>query len=356
MTDVASLLALGLPLGKRVLLAGLVVCCGLTSFVGAQAQPVEAFYRDRQINLIVGGTPGAGYDLYARVMAPYLAKHIPGQPKIIVQNMVGASGIKAANYLYSIAPQDGSVIGMLQSNNPFFRFFDPSNKGVEYEAQKFHWLGSPQQEVGLFIMTTKTGLRSVEDIRKREFTVSSSTRNSPSTIYAHVLNATFGSKLKVITGYAGTPAALLAVERGEVEGHLASASSSAWRSRIAPWIEKGDAKLIMQLASARDAAYPDVPTAIELADSALNKEILQIVLAPQITGRPFLAPPGVPADRVRALRAAFELTMRDPEFLSVAKAKSFEINPVNGEQIDALIQKVFATPPELATRIRELTQ
>jgi tripartite-type tricarboxylate transporter receptor subunit TctC len=322
----------------------------------ARAQSVEQFYRGNRINLVVGSTAGGGYDLYARLIARHLPKHIPGQPSIVVQNMIGAGGVKSANYLYGVGPQDGSVVALLQNNNAFLSFYEPGNKAFEFDPRKFHWLGSPQQEVGLFVMTTKTGLKSVEDIKSREFTVSSVARNSPSTIYANMINATYGSKLKIVMGYSGVPTALLAVERGEVEGHLASASSAAWRRRMAPWIEKGEAKLLMQMAFSRDSEYPDVPTAIELVDTPRNKQILEIAFAPQITGRPFALGPGVPADRVKALRTAFDLTMKDPEFLENAKAQSIEINPVSGEQIVTLLDRVFSTPPALAEQIRGLAK
>ncbi len=341
---------------KYLKLLSVVVATGGTIVASAGAQPAEMFYRGNRINLIVASTPGGGYDLYARLIAKFLPTHIPGNPSIVVQNMVGAGGVKAANYLYKVAPQDGSVLALLQNNNAFSNFFDPGNKAFEFDARKLQWLGSPQQEVGLFIMSTKTGLKSVEDIKSREFTVSSVARNSPSTIYANMINATYGSKLKVVIGYSGVPTALLAVERGEVDGHLASASSAQWRRRIAPWIEKGEAKLLMQMAFSRDPEYPDVPTAIELVDSPRNKQILEITFAPQITGRPFALGPGVPADRVRALRTAFDLTMKDPKFLESAKAQSIEINPVSGEQISALIDRVFSTPPELAEHIRNLAK
>jgi tripartite-type tricarboxylate transporter receptor subunit TctC len=329
---------------------------GAVIVVQANAQSVEQFYRGNRINLVVGSTAGGGYDLYARLVARHLPKHIPGQPSIVVQNMIGAGGVKAANYAYGVAPQDGSVLALLQNNNAFLSFYEPGNKAFAFDPRKFRWLGSPQQEVGLFVMTTKTGLKSVKDIKSREFTVSSVARNSPSTIYPLMINATYGSKLKIVMGYSGVPTALLAVERGEVEGHLASASSAAFRRRIAPWIQKGEAKLLMQMAFARDPEYPDVPTAIELVDSPRNKQILEIAFAPQITGRPFTLGPGVPADRVEALRVAFDLTMKDPEFLNDAKAHKVEINPVSGERIGILLDRVFSTPPDLAAHIRSIAR
>jgi tripartite-type tricarboxylate transporter receptor subunit TctC len=328
----------------------------LIAMQDAGAQTVEEFYRGKRLNLVTSASVGGGYDQYARLLAKHMPRHIPGQPTIIVQNMTGAEGLKAGNYLYSMAAQDGSVIGGLQRNNGLARFYDVNNAGIQFDASKFHWLGSPQQEIGLFIINTKLGVTSVEDLKKKEVAISSTAHNSPSSIYARMLNALYGSKLKPVEGYNGSQAALLALERNEVDGHISGGSSAAFRSRIMPWIEKGDAKVIMQLGMTRDPAFPNAPTAIEIMTSPADKQLMEIAFAEQIMGRPFLLPPGVPPDRVKALRAAFDATMKDPGFLDDAKAQNVEIDPVSGEQINALLDRVYAAPPEMAARVRELAK
>jgi tripartite-type tricarboxylate transporter receptor subunit TctC len=285
-----------------------------------------------------------------------MPQHIPGEPTIIVQNLVGAEGLRAANFLYNVAPQDGTVIGGLSRNTGLARFYDFNNAGIQFDARKFHWLGSPQQEVGLFILSTKSGMKSIDDLKTHEVSVSSTARNSPSSIYSRILNASIGSKLKPVEGYAGSQACLLALERGEVDAHVSGGSSSPFRARIMPWLSHGDAKVIMQMGMKRDAEFPDVPTAIEVVPNPADKQLFEIAFAEQVMGRPFVLPPGVPRDRITALRSAFDATMKDTAFLDDAKLQRAEIDPVSGEDINALLDRVYAAPADVIARIRELAK
>jgi tripartite-type tricarboxylate transporter receptor subunit TctC len=329
-------------------------CLRLIVNTPAHAQSVADFYRGKDVTIDTSASVGGGYDQYARLLAKHMPRHIPGAPNVIVQNMVGAEGLRVANYLYNVAPQDGSVIGGLSRNTGLARFYDFNNAGIQFDARKFHWLGSPQQEIGLFILSTKSGLGSIADLKTREVTVSSTANNSPTTIYARILNATIGTKLKPIAGYDGSQACLMAVERGEVDAHISGGSSAPFRARIMPWLARGDAKVIMQMGMKRDAAFVDVPTAIEVESAAADKQLLEIAFAEQVMGRPFVLPPGVPPDRVAALRAAFDETMKDPEFLDDAKLQMADIDPVGGGEINALLDRVYAAPPEVVARLREL--
>jgi tripartite-type tricarboxylate transporter receptor subunit TctC len=329
-------------------------CLAPIAATHVQAQSVAEFYRGKQISLVTSASVGGGYDQYARLLAKHMQRHIPGEPNIIVQNMVGAEGLRAANFLYNVAPQDGTVVGGLSRNTGLARFYDFNNAGIQFDARKFHWLGSPQQEIGLFILSTKSGLRSLDDLKSRVVTVSSTARNSPSTIYSRILNATIGTKLKPIEGYDGSQACLMAVERGEVDAHVSGGSSAPFRARIAPWLSKDEAKVIMQMGMKRDALFPDVPTAIEVESAPADKQMFEIAFAEQVMGRPFVLPPGVPRDRVGALRSAFDATMKDPEFLDDASMQKAEIDPVGGEDINALLDRVYAAPADVAARIREL--
>ena len=330
------------------------VCLSLLVATHARAQSVAEFYRGKQVALVTSASVGGGYDQYARLLAKHMPRHIPGEPTIIVQNMVGAEGLRAANFLYNVAAQDGSVIGGLSRNTGLARFYDFNNAGIQFDARKFHWLGSPQQEIGLFILSTKTGLHSIDDLKTREVTVSSTARNSPTSIYSRILNATIGTKLKPIEGYAGSQACLIALERGEVDAHVSGGSSAPFRARIMPWLDNGDAKVIMQMGMKRDSAFPDVPTALELEHAPADRQLFEIAFAEQVMGRPFVLPPGVPRDRVEALRKAFDETMKDPDFLADAKLQKAEIDPVSGEAINALLDRVYAAPPDVVARIREL--
>ena len=329
-------------------------CLALVTATQARAQSIPEFYRGKQISLVTSASVGGGYDQYARLLAKHMQRHIPGEPNIIVQNMVGAEGLRAANFLYNVAPQDGTVIGGLSRNTGLARFYDFNNAGIQFDARRFYWLGSPQQEIGLFILSTKSGLRSLDDLKTREVTISSTARNSPSTIYSHILNATIGTKLKPIEGYDGSQACLMAVERGEVDAHVSGGSSAPFRNRIAPWLSNGEAKVIMQMGMKRDASFPDVPTAIEVESAAADKQLFEIAFAEQVMGRPFVLPPGVPLDRVGTLRSAFDATMEDPQFLNDASMQKADVDPVGGEEINALLDRVYSAPPDIVARIREL--
>jgi tripartite-type tricarboxylate transporter receptor subunit TctC len=326
----------------------------LLGAVQVRAQSVADFYRGRQITLYTAASVGGGYDQYARLLAKHMPRRIPGEPGMVVQNMVGAEGLRVANFLYNVAAQDGTVIGGLARNTGLARFYDFNNAGIQFDARKFHWLGSPEEEVGLFILSTKSGLHSIDDLKMRDVTVSSTANNSPTTIYARILNATLGTKLKAITGYAGSQACLLALERGEVDAHISGGSSSPFRARILPWLSRGDAKIIMQMGVKRDAAFPEVPTAIEVERSPADKQLFEIAFAEQVMGRPFVLPPGMPSDRVAALRTAFDETMRNPEFLDDAKAQGADVDPVSGADINALLDRVYSAPADVVARIREI--
>jgi tripartite-type tricarboxylate transporter receptor subunit TctC len=334
--------------------AAIIACWALLPAAAAHAQTVVDFYRGKQITLVTSASVGGGYDQYARLLARHMQRHIPGEPAIIVQNMVGAEGLRAANYLYNVAAQDGTVIGGLSRNTGLARFYDFNNAGIQFDARKFHWLGSPQQEIGLFILSTKSDLSGLADLKTRDVTISSTAHNSPSTVYSRILNATIGTRLKPIEGYDGSQACLMAVERGEVDAHVSGGSSAPFRARIMPWLAKGDAKVIMQMGMKRDPEFSDVPTAIEVESAPADKQMFEIAFAEQVMGRPFVLPPGVPLDRVAALRAAFNATMQDPQFLDDAKLQKAEIDPVGGEAINALLDRVYAAPPDLVARIREL--
>jgi tripartite-type tricarboxylate transporter receptor subunit TctC len=334
---------------------GLAGALAFLSTTAAIAQSAEAFFRGKRLMLITSASVGGGYDQYARLLAKHMPRHIPGNPAIVVQNMVGAEGIRAANYLYKVAAQDGSVIGGLSRNNGLARFYDPTNRSVQFEARKFHWLGSPQQEIGLFVLRTQKGARTIDDLKTIPVVVSSTTRGAPTSIYPRMLNALYGTKIKIVDGYGGSQESLLAVERNEVDGHVSGGSSAAFRARIAPWL-KSYAKVILQMGMARDAAFPDIPTAIEIMPTAEGKQLFEIAFAEQVMGRPFVLPPGVPADRVKALRDAFDAAVKDPELLKDAKAQRMEIDPVTGAAINALLDRVYAAPPNLAAKLREMAK
>ena len=337
---------------KRLLLAAL----AFVSPFAAQAQTAVEFFKNRKMTLITSASAGGGYDQYARLLARHMPKYIPGGPSMIVQNMPGAEGIKAANYLYAVAPRDGGVIGGLQRNTGLVKFYYPDNAGVQFDARKFIWLGSTQQEIGFFLLRTATGVNGMEGLRRKEVTISSTARTSPSSIYGRILNELLGTKIRVIEGYEGSQAALMAVERGEVDGHISGGTSAAFRARYRPWEKAGEVAVVMQLGMERDKEYPDVPTALELAPNPTVRSLFEIAFVEQVMGRPFVLPPDVPKDRADVLRRAFDQTMKDPLLLEEAAKLGVEIDPVTGERINELLDRVYSAPADITRRVRDLVQ
>jgi tripartite-type tricarboxylate transporter receptor subunit TctC len=317
----------------------------------ATAESAAEFFRGKRINLYVSSTVGGGYDQYARLLAKHIVRYIPGEPTMIVQNMVGAEGIRAANHLYAVAEQDGTAIGALSRNIGTVQLFQP---GIQFDARRFRWIGSPQQEVGLFIISTRKGLRSLDDVKTREVTTASTARNAPTSVYPRMLNALYGTKLRPIEGYPGSPESLVGFERGEVEAYVSGGTSAATLGRMAPWFKEGTAKPVLQLGMKRGSNFPNVPTALEIVPTGDAKQMFEIVFTDQVMGRPFVAPPGVPADRIAGLRTAFDATMKDQSFLAEAAAQKMEIDPVTGAEINALLERVHGAPPDVIARIREL--
>ena len=344
------------PLTRRATLRGLSAGVACAGSAPARAQTSPDFYKGRRNALITAASPGGGYDQYARLLARHMPRFIAGEPPIIVQNMVGAEGIKAANHLYNVAAQDGTVMGGLSRNTGLARFYDFNNAAIQFDARKFHWLGSPQQEIGLFIVSARAGIKTAAGLKGRALAVSSTAHNSPSSIYARMLNALYGTRLKPIDGYDGSQACLLALERNEVDAHISGGSSAAFRSRMMPWLQAGTAHVVMQMGVTRDAAFPDVPTALELMTQPADRQLFEIGFIEQVMGRPFMLPPGVPADRVRLLRQAFDQTMIDREFLSDAEKERVEIAAVDGASINAALDRAYTAPTDVVERLRALAK
>ena len=341
-----------------MVLAGLLMASALPGPVMAQTGggAVEAFYKGKQLRLVIGSPVGDSNDIWGRLILRHMTGYIPGNPTGVPQNMPGGGTLIAANYLYNIAPQDGTAIGGLSRNTGLARLYAFESSGIQFDARKFHWLGSPQQEVGLFITHAKSGMKTAADLKTKEITVSSTAHNSPSSIYARMLNATYGTKLKPVSGYQGSQAALLALERFEVDSHISGGSSSAFRGRFEPWLKAGTAYLVMQMGMTRDPAYPDVPTVLDLMPTPADRQLFEIGFVEQVMGRPFVMPPGTPPDRVKLLRAAFDATMKDKDFLAHAAKEKIEISPVDGATINALLDRAYGAPAEIVEKLRALAK
>jgi tripartite-type tricarboxylate transporter receptor subunit TctC len=318
----------------------------------ARAEAVADFYKGKTVTLVVSSSTGGGYDTLARGVARFLGKHLPGNPTVIVRNMPGAGGILATNFLFNNADKDGTFIGLVQNNTPFEPLF--GTKEARYDPIKFNWLGTPSVETGVVLLWHAVPVNSVDDLRKRETSVGTSGVNSTPAFYARLLNATLGTKLKAINGYPGQNDVLLAMERGEVDGHP-SAFISALTSTRPTWLKEKKVKAIVQYGSEKLPELGDVPFVPDLAASAEDKQVMVAAFAGLAVGRPFVMPPGVPAERVAAMRKAMADTFTDPELLAMGEKSGLVLNaPRTGDQLQAVMETTYQSPPRVLDRLRQL--
>ena len=310
--------------------------------VGAQASA-------QNINLVIGYPPGASYDIYARTFARHLGKHLPGNPTIVPQNMPGAGSLVAANHLYTTAPKDGSTIGMFARGVAMQPLLD--NQGVQYDAQKFNWIGSLSSETSIVLSWHTKPFKTLDDVRSREMIVAASGSGADSVIFPYIMNGVLGTKFKLITGYPGNTDMLLAVERGEVDGN-AGTSWSGLTSSKSEWIRDKKINVIIQLGSKKHPDLGNVPLVMDLAKNESDRGVLELIFSRQQMAYPLVAPPGVPAERVQLLRQAFEAVMKDPEYRADVQKQGLEVDSMRGVEIEALLRKIYATPPEVVARAR----
>jgi tripartite-type tricarboxylate transporter receptor subunit TctC len=311
----------------------------------ASAAGVEDFYRGKSLSLLIGYSVGGGYDAYARLLARYLGRHVPGNPAIVPQNMTGAGSLKAANYLYAVAPRDGSVIGTFSRSQGIA----PLIGKAEFDSTRFTWLGSITDEVSLCVARRDAPVKSFGDLMGTQVTFGSEGAGSDPSIFGLFFRNVLGAKIKLVTGYPGTNEIQLAVERGEVDG-LCGLSWSTLKGRYPHWLKEKKVNLLVQAGIRKQPELPDVPAASELAKTPDQTQILKLLLIGQAMARPFAAPPEIPADRKAALTEAFEATGKDPDFLAEAQRLDFEVNPVSGAQLDVLLAEAYATPKDIVAK------
>jgi tripartite-type tricarboxylate transporter receptor subunit TctC len=307
----------------------------------AGAQSAADFYRGKAIDLEIGYSVGGGYDLYARLLARHLGQHIPGNPTIVPKNMEGAASLRLANYLYGAAPRDGTVIGAISRGAAF----DPllNENGARFDASKFSWIGSANNEVSVCVALQSSGIASFDDVLTKPLTIGSTGTGDDTYQFPALMNAELGTKFKIVTGYPGGNDITLALERGEVQGRCGWSWSSIMTTRK-DWITGKKITVLVQMSLSKHPDLPDVPLIMDLAKSNEQRQIFKLIFARQVMGRPFTAPPGIPADRLAALRQAFAETMKDPAFLDDAAQGKFEINPVGGAELETLVEDIYQTP------------
>jgi tripartite-type tricarboxylate transporter receptor subunit TctC len=317
----------------------------------AHADPVEDFYKDHTVTLIAGYSSGGGFDLYSRIIAPHLSKHIPGQPRIVVQNMPGGGSLRAAGHLYSVAPKDGTVIGLARA--PVIEPLVGSTGSAPFDSTKFTWLGSGGSDLTVCALVGNPKVSTMTDAAQNPFTLGGLGPGSDEDMYSKILRRLLGLKIQLVKGYPGGAELILAVERGEIDGRCGWAYSSIKISKP-DWIAEKKIKVLNVLALERSPELPDVPSIMEFATTERQKQIFRFVLNAQTLGRPFAAPPGIPADRAAALRKAFEDTMADPALVAEMKAKKLDVDFVPWRTIETLLSDLYATPKDIVTETRAI--
>jgi tripartite-type tricarboxylate transporter receptor subunit TctC len=301
----------------------------------------------RTVSIIVGFSPGGAYDLYARVLAKYMGKYLPGNPTLVVQNMPGAGGLKAANYLYRVAPRDGSTFGTFARGVVIGPLFGEGS----FDATKFSWIGSVTDDVNVCLSWHTSAVKTWNDLLSKPFTVAGQGPQADPNIYANLVKNLFGAPIRVVSGYPGSNEITLAMERGEVDG-VCALSYSTVRTTLGEQIRNKDINIVFQAGMKKAADLPDVPLLLDLARDDTQRTVLKLIMGVQGMARPFLATPGLPQARKEELRAAFGDTMKDAAFLAEAKRLNLEINPSSGHDVAALVAELYRTPSDVVAQAK----
>ena len=317
----------------------------------AAADDIADFYKDRTVTLIASASAGGGYDHYGRTVIKYLAKYVPGKPSMVIQFMPGAGGAKAANYLYNVAPRDGGVLGLISNAAPVFQVL---SGGVKYDASKFNYIGRAATMQYVIMVWHTTGVKSLEDMKSREVIFGSTGKSQSNHMVPILLKNVLGLKAKVIAGYPGTSEINQALEQGEIGGRAGAWSS--WLASKSQWIEQKKVIPVAQSGLERAADLPNAPLLLELAKTDEERDVLELLASDAAVGRGFMMPPEVPKDRLEAMRRAFDKVMKDPEFLSEAKRRKLIIEPMTGERLQQIVNKVVAAPPNVVARAKQVLE
>jgi tripartite-type tricarboxylate transporter receptor subunit TctC len=301
----------------------------------------------QNVTMVVGYSPGATYDIYTRTFARHLGKHLPGKPNVVVQNMAGAGSLRSANFIYNQAPKDGTTIGMFARGLAMQPLLDMT--GIQYEARKFNWIGSISSDVSLVLSWHTRPFKTIDDVRKQEMVVAGTGSGADSVIFPYILNGVLGTQFKVVTGYPGAADFLLAVERQEADG-TAGVSWSGLNASKPEWIANKRINILVQLGLKKHPGMDPAPLVMEYAKNDSDRGVLELIFARQDMAYPIVAPPGTPPERVAVLRKAFEAVMRDPDYLADAKKQHLESALMRGEEIEKLIERIYASPPDVVAR------
>jgi tripartite-type tricarboxylate transporter receptor subunit TctC len=311
----------------------------------AQAADVAQFYKGKTVQVLIGFSAGGGYDIYARTLARYMGKHIPGNPTLVPQNMPGAGTLKVANYIYNVAPKDGTVFGTFARGIPMEKLLGRT-VGEQFDATKFTWIGSVTDEPSVCVFWAASGIKTWNDMKTKPWKVGGSGVTSDLDIYANVLRNMFHLPGRLITGFPGGTEVLLSMQRREVDGRCGWSWSSLV-SRDKHFLDDNLVTVPLQLGLENNPDIPNVPLVLDQTNDPKQKAALKLIFSRQVMARPFAAPPGLPPDRVKALRDAFDATMKDPDFLAEMKKLDLEVRPQSGAKVEQLVKEVYSYPPDV---------
>ena len=334
-------------MGAAVLLAAL-----LAANATARADAISDFYQGKTLRMLIGYGPGGGYDIYGRLVAEFLPRHLPGSPTIIAQNMPGAGSFVAAKYIYEVAPKDGTVLGSLAQT---LALDSMTNTSAKIDVGKMPYIGRVVTNIDTGVALPKTGIRSFEDVRAKQYAVGASGGGSTTVLFPTALNAYAGAKFKLVRGYSGTTDILLAMERGEVDIVGAYGLPGMLVSHPG-WVSRGEANILFQASLKRHRLLPDVPTLPELAFSEEGREVLRAAASTGEIGRSILTTPGVPPERLNALRTAFRAVLEDPDFLAACEMRKLMVDGAPGEEIDEIVRETLRLPQAMAEKIGQMMQ
>jgi tripartite-type tricarboxylate transporter receptor subunit TctC len=329
-------------------LLALLSAASLCAAAPAGAEDVAAFYKGKQLRFVVGSAAGGGYDLFARIVARHIGHYIPGNPTIIVQNLPAAGGIVMTNQLFSQGPKDGTAVGIPINGIPTAPML---MSGTQFDSSKLIWVGSTNREAYVAYVWHSVPIKSITELAEKELTVGATTPGTSMVDFPLLINDVLGYKFKIVRGYGGTSQIDLAIERGELQGNGALGWASL-KARQQHWIDNKQIRVLAQYGLTRYDELGDVPTMLELAKSEPDRQAMRMLFARTEYGRPYFLPPDVPADRVQALRRAFDATVKDPAFLAEAGKLQLDVSPMTGEEVQALVSELAQTPPEITSRVR----
>jgi tripartite-type tricarboxylate transporter receptor subunit TctC len=332
----------------KILAAAALACIGA---LPAAADPVSDFYAGRSVTMLIPTSPGGDVDTRARLLARYMGKHIPGQPMMVPRNMPGAVGLQAANWLYNIAPKDGTVVHAVMQSMPTHQMLD--GQGVQFDASRFNWIGNTSDEPNTVVAWAATGVSSIDQVKSREVVIGAPGTFTNCVYYPLLMNALVGTHFKIISGYPGGTEVNLAMERGEVAARGCQAWS-AWASTKPDWLAEHKINILVQVALKRNAELPNVPLLMELGKDEADRQVLRFMSLDNSYGRPFATTPDTPEDRVNALRRAFDQSMQDPGLLTDAAKADIKLTPSTGEEVQRLVADVIATPRDVVERTKAI--